>query len=187
MKLSDILIKAGGAVISEVVPGGGLIVNMINEFLPDEYKLTDRATGKDAHTAITKLAPQQQAELFAKELDVQITEINAWANVQAALAEADATGQSTRPKIALMMAWLVVMQVTVVSGSVGYAALTENTEVIKVLSDTWQMLLASMGIPTTILYQYFGKRTKEKIERYNLAMGQQTPTLLNTLKAVIGK
>ena len=187
MDLGDILKKAGSAVISSVVPGGGLIVDLINEFLPDEKKLPGTATGTDAQNAIDGLTPELRLKLMTRKLDVEIAETNAWADVQKSLAMADSTGNSTRPKIALMMAWLVVLQVCVVSVSIGYAALSEQDNTIKVLSESWQMFSASMGIPTAVLLQYFGKRTKEKLERYNLAMGKEKSVISNAIKMFVRK
>ena len=86
-----------------------------------------------------------------------------------------------------MMAWLVVLQVTVVSLSVGYSALTQQDNTIAVLSESWQMLTASMGIPTAVLLQYFGKRTKEKLERYNLAMGKEKTLISDAVKMMFKK
>lgn len=187
MDLGNILKKAGSAVISSVVPGGGLIVDLINEFLPDNKKLPGTATGTDAQNAIDGLTPELRLKLLTRQLDVEIAETNAWASVQSSLAEADASGNSTRPKIALMMAWLVVLQVTVVAISIGYAALSEQNSTIAVLSESWQMFTASMGIPTAVLLQYFGKRTKEKLERYNLAMGKTKSPFTNAIRSIIQK
>lgn len=185
MELSEILKRAGSAVISSVVPGGGLIVDLINEFLPSDKKLPGTATGTDAQKAIDGLTPELRLKLLTRQLDVQIAETNAWASVQDSLAKADATGNSTRPKIALMMAWLVVLQVTVVAISIGYAALSGQDSTITVLSASWQMFTASMGIPTAVLLQYFGKRTKEKIERYNLAMGNAKSPIVDAIKSIL--
>ncbi len=187
MDLGSILKKAGSAVISSVVPGGGLIVELINEFLPDDKKLPGTATGTDAQNAIDGLTPELRLQLLTRKLDVEIAESNDWAKVQSSLAQADATGNTTRPKIALMMAWLVVLQVTVVALSIGYSAVTQQDETIRVLSESWQMFTASMGIPTAVLLQYFGKRTKEKIERYNLSMGNAKAPFVNAIKSVLGK
>ncbi len=187
MDLGNILKKAGSAVISSVIPGGGLIVDLINEFLPDDKKLPGTATGTDAQNAIDGLTPELRLQLMTRELDVEIAETNAWASVQHSLAMADSSGNSTRPKIALMMAWLVVLQVTVVSLSIGYSALSQQDNTIAVLSQSWEMLTASMGIPTAVLLQYFGKRTKEKLERYNLAMGKEKTLIGDAVKMMFKK
>ena len=187
MDLGTILKKAGSAVISSVVPGGGLIVDLINEFLPDEKRLPKTATGLDAQNAVDSLPPEARMQLMAKELDVEIAEVNAWASVQQSLAEADSAGSSSRPQIANRMSWLVVLQVSSLTFAIMFGAVTGDDRVLIALSNSWEMLTASMGIPSMVLLQYFGKRTKEKIERYNLAMGQQAPTLGTAIKALVGK
>ncbi len=187
MDLASVLKKAGSAVISSVVPGGGLIVDLINEFLPDNKKLPSTATGTDAQSAIDGLTPELRLKLMTRELDVQIANTNAWANVQQFLAMADSSGNSTRPTIANRMSWLVVLQVCSLTFAVLYAAVTKDTTVLDTLSNSWEMITASMGIPTAVLLQYFGKRTKEKLERYNLAMGNATSPFASTIKSFLTK
>ena len=62
MKLLDILGKVGGAVVKTMVPGGGLIIDVVNEFLPDDKKLPADATGSDMQAAVDKLPPDQRAQ-----------------------------------------------------------------------------------------------------------------------------
>lgn len=95
MELGNILKKAGSAVISSVIPGGGLVIDFINNFLDDDKQLPSTATGHDAQAAIDGLTPDLRLQLMTKQLDVQIAETNAWASVQQALAKADETGNST--------------------------------------------------------------------------------------------
>jgi len=75
MNILKILGKVGSAVVSTMVPGGGAIINMVNEFLPDDKKLPENATGAQAQEAISTLPPVQQAEILAKKYDVEIAEI----------------------------------------------------------------------------------------------------------------
>ncbi len=187
MNLGSVLRKAGSAVISSVVPGGGLIVDIINEFLPSDKKLPATATGADAQAAIDGLTPELRLQLMTRELAVEIAETNAWSSVQNSLAMADATGNTTRPVIANRMSWLVVLQVCSLMFAVLYGAITKDNTVLDTLSNSWEMITASMGIPTAVLLQYFGKRTKEKIERYNLAMNNSKATLGDAIKTMFQK
>ena len=187
MDLGNILKKAGSAVISSVVPGGGLIVDLINEFLPSDNKLPKTATGAEAQAAIDGLTPELRLQLMTRELDVDIAEVNAWSNVQESLAKADESGKSTRPRIALMFARQIVFTCNVVSFAVAYSIVTGDKSVIEVINQIWPIMLAFIGPMITVIYQYYGKRTKEKVERYNLAMGQIKPTLVDSLKTIISK
>ncbi|MCP4282554.1 MAG: hypothetical protein GY776_21475, partial [Alteromonas sp.] len=101
MKLLDILGKVGGAVVRAVVPGGGLIVDVINEFLPDDKKLDSGATGSDVSNAVQSLPAEQRAKLLGREFDVDITQIQeSNATLQAMLHADTKTPQTTRPYIA---------------------------------------------------------------------------------------
>ena len=172
MKLGDILKKVGSTIIRNVVPGGGLIVDVVNSFLPKEKKLPEDATGEQIHQAVKTLPPDQQAQIYMKEIDVELAEISAWTQVQSSLAEADKAGASTRPRIALMMAYIVGFVVLSFSSMWIVAIFRDQVEMIKRLADSWPLMLTIIATPTALLRAYFGMRSKEKKERYSAAVGQ---------------
>jgi len=171
MNILKILGKVGSAVVSTMVPGGGAIINMVNEFLPDDKKLPENATGAQAQEAISTLPPVQQAEILAKKYDVEIAEIQSWAAIQDSLSKADQSGASTRPDISMMMAWLVVLQVFTICALMTASIAMRNNELLGTIKDFWPMLLASMGTPIMLLRSYFGMREREKKHRVHAATG----------------
>lgn len=189
MKLGSILAKVGTTVFKSIVPGGSLIIDLVNGFLPKEKKLPNEATGEQIAQVVDTLPPDQQAQILSKEIDVELAEINSWTQVQASLSEADKAGASTRPRIALMMAEIVAFVVIAFSTMWVIAILQDQVEMIKVLSDSWPLVLAIIATPTALLRAYFGMRSKEKKDRYSAAMGQpiQTPNMLKSLIKAIGK
>lgn len=188
MNLGDIFKKVGGAILRDVVPGGGLILDVVNEFLPEDEKLKANATGTEIQNAIASLPPEQQAQIIAKEFDVQIEEVRSWATIQGSLAEADAKGASTRPSIAMMMAWVVTLAALIVIASWAVAIHTDDSETVKALSDSWPFILSVLGTPAALLRAYFGMRTEEKKARYNMANGHPTMGILGAIASkVIGK
>lgn len=172
MKLGDILKKAGSAIIRSVVPGGGLIVDLVNGFLPQAKKLPADATGEQLDQAVKTLTPGQQSQLYMKEIDVELAEISSWTQVQGSLAEADKAGASTRPKIALIMAYIIGFVVLAFSAMWIVAIFRDQIEMIKRLADSWPLMLTIIATPTALLRAYFGMRSKEKKERYSAAVGQ---------------
>ncbi len=190
MNIGEVLKKAGAAVLKEVVPGGGLILELINQFLPDEKKLPATATGAEAQAAIQALPPEQQTQILMKEMDVAMAEINTWPQVIASLASADASGASTRPFIALLMAWAVSGTVAVFVVAWAAAIATDQTATLKALAESWPMMLAVLGTPTALLRAYFGLRSDEKKARYSTATGGQVlqgGPLLNLIKTLTGR
>ena len=169
MKLWDIIAKAGKVAISALVPGVGLIVEAINAFLPDDKKLPADATGDQAKDAISALPPDQQALVLMKEFDVEIVEAQEFTKVQQALAQADATGSSTRPYIAKLMAQCVGFVVIASSAMWVISIARDQVSMMTALRDSWPLMLAILGPPIGLLNSYFGKRTKEKESRYNMA------------------
>ena len=172
MNIGKILAEVGGSIISNVIPGAGIVIDAINAFLPDDKKLSADATGQQAGTAINSLPPSEQVTVLSKQLDVEIIEAQEYTKVISALAEVDKAGSSTRPIIAKMMAQVVCFAVIVFSSALTIAIFKDAAETIKQLSDTWPLMLAILATPTALLRAYFGMRTKEKKARYNIGNGQ---------------
>lgn len=167
----DILKNVGTSLIKEV-PGGELALSAVNAFLPDGNKLGQNSTVDQAKAAVESLSSADKAVVMAKEFDVQIAEINSWEKIQGHLTIADASGSSTRPFIALMMAWTVVIAVLVFMFCWGWAVVSDATDMIDKLKESWQLVVAVIGTPTVLLRSYFGMRTKEKTSRYAAATDQ---------------
>jgi len=187
MDLKNILVKAGSAVLSSVIPGGGLIVELINSFLPGDKKLPKDATGEQAISSIQTLSPDKQFELFSKELDVEIEGIQSFTAVQQALAQADSSGSSTRPAIALMMAKVTCFVIMIFSTILSVAIILDKVAMIQNVQNLWPLALTIIGTPTMLLRQYFGKRTEEKKARYELAGGNHKPGFLENIVGLIKK
>jgi hypothetical protein len=183
-KLFDTLKGPLLAAASTVIPGGPLILAAVNEMLPDGQKLPATATGADMRAAVNTLPADQRGSLMEKELDVEIAEINAWEGIQASLAQADASGASTRPYIAKLMAWCVVIAIALFMGVWAVAVLGDDVATLEVLSESWPMILALVATPTALLRAYFGMRTKEKTARYSAASGQPLGGIANLIGAL---
>ena len=174
MNLGRILSKVGGAIIKDVIPGGGiasLVIDTVNAFLPDDKKLPENATSEQALSAIERLPADQQAAVLSKQFEVEIAEINGWSQVVESLAKADATGSSTRPEIAKMMAYVVCFAVIVAISAWAIAVLTSKDSLLQNINGSWALVVTIIGTPTALLRAYFGLRTDEKKSRYSAASG----------------
>ena len=167
MNIGSILKKVGSSLLRNALPPlSGMAFDLINNALPDDKKLSETSTGADATAAIKTLPPDQRASLMEKKLDVEIEEIKAHVGVTQALAEVDKTGQSTRPAIAKGMAQLIAFGVITILTPMAYAILTGKQAMILEISKTWPLIATILGIPAGIVNSYFGKRTKEKAQKY---------------------
>jgi len=184
MKLFDILKKVGSVALRTMVSISGPIIDAVNMFLPEDKKLPSDATGDQVNRAVDTLPPEQQAQLLSKEYDVEIAEITSWTQIQSSLAEADKVGASTRPKIALMMAWIVCYAEIIAISMWGYAVIKNQVS----LENSWPLIVAILATPIALLRAYFGMRSKEKKGRYNAAAGQpaQSNLLTNIIKTIRG-
>lgn len=177
MDLSDVgklLANVGGSILKNAFPPiSGIAFDAINAVLPVAERLGDEATGTDALASIKTLPPAEQANLMIMKLEVEKTEIQEFTKVQAVLADVDKVGASTRPKIAMMMAWLVFATGGLSIIALSYTVFAENTETLKELMNAWPLILAMLGPATALLQQYFGMRMKEKTKRYEMAGAPQ--------------
>ncbi len=180
MKLGQILTKIGKGVIKDVVPLAGTVFDIVEEFTGEKYD-RETTTGQDLLKACNGLSSDAQAQIFSKELDVEIVQEEEWTKRFQALNQADESGKTSRPKIALMIAYSVCIPVNLFSIALFIVTLMGKPEMVKALSDCALIVLSLIGPLLTVLYGYFGMRRDEKKARYNLAAGQSSPL------GVIGK
>ena len=188
MKLLDILGKVGGAVVKAVVPGGGLIVDVVNEFLPDDKKLDSGATGSDIANAVDSLPAEQRAQLLGREFDVDITQIQESNSTLRTMLDADAkTPHTTRPYIA-KGAFHVVSFVTIVVISLwAYGVTVKDEALITAIMDGWQFVLAVIGPLVTLLWAYFGILKQEQRNKLNAASGSTTGGLSGIISTLVNR
>lgn len=168
MKLKDILKKVGGAVFSEVVPGGNIILDAVG-FNGDKAT----ATGTDIeHDALIR-----DPTILAKEFDVKLEQIKQRGETLRAMLQADAQSKhSTRPYIA-KHAFHVVALVAI--GSVviwGRAVWTADEELVGAISDGWPFLLSLTAPFVALLNAYFGILKHEHKNRLDSAHGATNPS-----------
>jgi len=185
MDIGSILKKVGGSLLKNAFPPlSGVAFDLINDALPDEKKLPENATGNDATVAIGALPPDQRASLMEKKLDVEIEEIKSHTETTKALAEVDKTGHSTRPAIAKGMSQLIAFGVIVTLSPLAYAIIAGKSDMVFSISKTWPLVATIIGIPAGIVNSYFGKRTKEKAQKYGAVTN--TPPVAGLISQIAG-
>lgn len=180
MKLSDVLKSVGQAVFAELVPGGQTIIDTVNKLVGNDV-LSPRSTGGEVSAAINQLPEAEQLQLLSREIDFEIAKVNSWTEIQLALNSADSVGNSTRPKIALLMAYVVLFSVVLLTLCIAYAFVMNVSTLIKAMGDAWPLVLAILATPTALLRSYFGLRTTEKRARYSAAAGSSPPGIFSSI------
>ena len=176
-KLWDIVRTVGGAVISNVVPGGAAIVGAVNALLPADSQLPETATGKDVVTAIQSLPPEQRGAVMMKEFEVDITQIKESHSTVRAMLEADAaTPHTTRPYIAKGSFHVVAFTIIAAVSIWSYGVSTQNAELVKAVMDGWPFILAVIAPLVILLHAYFGVLRQEQKNRLDAAGGSTTPS-----------
>lgn len=185
MNIGSILKKVGGALLKNAFPPlSGIAFDLVNNALPDGKKLSETSTGTDAKKAIASLPPDQRASLLEKKLDVEMTEIKEWSNIVTALAEVDKVGKSTRPEIAKTQSTLIGFGVIITLGPIAFAIVTGDSKTIDSIASAWPLIMTVIGIPAGIVNSYFGKRTKEKAQKYEAVTN--TPPVTGIISQVLG-
>lgn len=176
MKIWDILKNVGTSIIRNVVPGGGMIVDVVNDLLPDDKKLPQDATGSQITDAINSLPPDQRARVMEKELDVDIEYIQQTYTTNRAMLEAESKSQhTTRPYIAKGSFHVTSFTILAAVGMWSYGVASGNDDMVKTVMDGWPFILSVIGPLVSLLWAYFGILKKESKDRLDAATGNNAP------------
>lgn len=159
MKLKEILKAAGGIALDVFAPGSRQLINAV---LPADKQLGESSTGSDAELAINQLTPDQRASLLEREVDLKIAQEEGWTARYQAMCQSD--GQSTRPRIALMMAQALVFEILAFTVWAFWFPEQMSNPVL------WTVFGTLTGVPASLLAKYFGELRKEQRNRQE-AMG----------------
>ena len=173
MKLWDVIKTVGSGVVREVVPGGGLLIDAVNEMLPADKQLPSSATGRDIESVVDTLPADQRARVLEKEFDVELTRIQESNESVRAMLTADATMKhTTRPYIAKHAFHVVAFAVVVTVASWAYGVLTDNSANVQAITNGWPFVLSVIGPFVILLQAYFGVLRDE--QRNRLSGGQSS-------------
>ena len=176
MGLLDILGGVASAALS-VVPGGSLALAAVNAFLPEEKQLPQTATIGELKQAHEDMPPELRVQIEEKYLELAKVQEEQFSRRYESMNKAD--GQSTRPTIALIMAWMLAIPYAAIGVAMAYAILMKLVE----LADMWPTLLAYLMIPMSILKAYFGILVKE--QRNRIAGAQFQPPAVSPIAEII--
>lgn len=182
MKLKDVLKTVGAGVLSSHPVGAGIIA-AVNLFLPDDEKLPEGSTGAQVKNAVEQLPPEQKASVMEKQIDLAIHEEDGWTERYKAMCSAD--GQSTRPRIALMMAKIFSATLLGFMVIIAYAVVNEGFEVLN-SPYVWQLFATLTGVPAALLGKYFGELRKEQGNRLAINGENKMRNPINRLKGLFG-
>lgn len=177
MKFKEILtrLKPLAAVAASFVPGGSAAIELVNAFLPEDKKLPETATGGDIISAVDSLPAEQRASLFEKQIDLEIAKEEGWTDRYKAMCAAD--GQSTRPKIALMMAKVLCFEILAFTvWCFWYPDQMQNPVL-------WTVFGTLTGVPAGVLTKYFGDLRREQANRLGMVGKGPLGGLLSKLGA----
>jgi hypothetical protein len=175
MKLLDIAKKVGKSVVSQMVPGGDLLIELVNGYV-DGKPLTNDATGDQLRGALAHVPPA----IMARDFDVKFVELAA--ETQQIMLQTEMNSQhSTRPRIA----WWSFVVVAIISLAVvfmlGYAVLIKDMKLVAAVAGASTLVLTIVGPFVALLYAYFGILKHEQRHKLSAALGEAPTSLLKGL------
>ncbi len=180
MRLSDILKKVGAGIIKDAIPGGSVIMGVVNELLPK--KLPPNATGADLEAAIESLPPGDKAKILEKQFDVEITQIKEdGASNRAMLAAEMNSTHTTRPRVIILFSVVVSMITLYIVYLWGDAITEHKTALVLAIGNGWPMILALCAPFFVVINSYFGILRKESQNKLDAANGNPTSSVASTL------
>lgn len=120
------------------------------------------STDPEAMVKIRELEAEKEVDLQRMAEKTERTYIDRQAAVYEAQAKSD--GQSTRPKIAYLMAWMLTIPYVLIGVALTVNIYKSGFEV----KEYWPVLLAYLGVPLEILRKYFGELRKEQGQRLGI-------------------
>ena len=168
MNIGGMLKTVATGIVSSF-PGGSAVLGLVNAFLPNDKQLPIDATGLQVESAYKLLPPADQVRIASKEIDLGVTQEEEFSKRMSAMSKAD--GQSTRPKIAYIMARVLFIEIVLFSIVMVYAIVDGKSELIRSLEDLWMLFGVLTGTPATILVHYFGVLRKEQHARVGQKSG----------------
>ena len=157
-------------------PAGAAVLGIINGFLPDDKKLSDKATGEQAEAAIEGLSGQDRAALMSKKIDLQMTEVKeSNETVRAMLEHDNLNPQSTRPAIAIGCFRVVAACSLMIIAVWCVGVLKSDAAIVKAAQEGALFVTAVNAPLVTVLLVYFGVIRKEHKQRMDAANGATAP------------
>lgn len=175
MKLLDIVKTVGSSAVKELVPGGGVLINAVNEFLPKEHRLPNTATGDDVENALNTLPAEQRAKVMEKEFDVKITDIEQRGKTVRAMLEADAMAKHTTRPYVIKHSFHLVAVVTLAITTAWFIGVVKSDEaLVEAVMSGYPFILTLTAPFVWMLKAYFGILRDEDRTRRDAANGLPT-------------
>lgn len=160
MQIGQILKQAGESIVRNAIPGGGLILDLVEAF-----------TGKpvDRDVKASELLKDLPPELMIKELDIEHETLRTMLTAP----------HTTRPKIALGCFYVLALTEILLVSMWGYGVVRHKPDLVRAVHDGWPFILSVTGPPVGLLMAYFGLLRKE----HDSKLGMPVQSIISKLLA----
>ena len=174
-KIAHMVKSPIGEALTAVIPGAGgaaKIIGVINNLAGGDAINEDTPVG-EVSQKIASLPPDKQAEIYGKDIELEIVREQEWTKVVQAIADGDSKGNTLRPQIARdsfrIAAFITLAACVLYCYVIGKNGLDHADHALQVALG---FTILATPFVTTFL-SYFGIRTKEKTNKIRAAMGHE--------------
>lgn len=164
MKILDILKTVGAGLIS-THPAGAAALTLVNQFLPEDKKLPETATGEQVQNEIDQLPPEVKHTVMLANIDLEKVKEEGYTKRYEAMCKAD--GQQTRAAIVKQamnfLCWITLLFMC----AIAYVYVTEGAEAAFSEHMVW-LFLAVTGTYAYVVRAYFGDLKSETQSRHTI-------------------
>ena len=169
--ISEVGKVLGTAALSTLGPVGVALAPVLNRFLSDDDKVTDKTPIEDVSKKMDALPAAQRAEVMQVFYDNQskmaLSNNETRVKVINTMEETDRLGKSGRPRIAMLMTYLLITITVVFAG--GIAAIS----VINKTLPGWEVVAALLSLPTWVIQRHFHAEVQSDSVSASRAAGRQ--------------
>lgn len=147
--------------------------------------ITGTSTPEDAGAAMQKdpalaLKFQQSADALAETI------IHEQGNTMRAAINADKDNpQTTRPKIALLFAWVTAISVLLLLGAIAYAVATDRADMLDKVGNAWPLIAAALVPIVRCIQAYFGILRDEHANKLSAGNGQAPAAAMGAIASIV--
>lgn len=157
------LIKTIGSGIISAHPVGAAAIQIVNQFLPDDQKLSNTTTGQQALQVIEQLSGTEKAQIQLSQIDLQKVSLETDAQKYAAMCSAD--GQQTRANIVNKSMNCLIAVTLIFMCAIAYVYAVDGAK----LAFSYEMMAVFASVVAPFAYvvrAYFGDLRSETESRH---------------------
>lgn len=178
MSLVDTLLDIGEGIVSEFVPYGDSLINIVKR-VTGKDDIKGDITGKELGDILKSVDTESQVKIIESYNGVMMNESDNYRKMQETFANTERFGKSKRGEVVKILTWFSCIWVSVILGIIAYVAGKTQT-----YPEAW-LIAAILTLPFTVIGSYFGIKSGEIKSIVNVGGMPKTGGLLMAAKTFL--